>query len=35
MTLSALIEANLDGLLEDWIEYARVVGPKSVRFTDE
>ncbi|WP_253189921.1 RsbRD N-terminal domain-containing protein [Paraburkholderia fungorum] len=35
MTLSDFIEANLDGLLEDWIEYARVVGPESVRLTDE
>lgn len=35
MTLSDFIEANLDGLIDDWTEYARAVGPDSIRLTEE
>ncbi|SDR54109.1 Signal transduction histidine kinase [Paraburkholderia fungorum] len=35
MTLSDFIEANLDILIKDWMDYARIVGPKGCRMTDE
>lgn len=35
MTLSDFIEANLDGLIHDWTEYARVVSPANNRLSEE
>ncbi|MBY4898570.1 sensor histidine kinase [Cupriavidus sp. AU9028] len=34
MTLSDFIEAELDGLVEDWTEYARALGPKDIHLDD-
>jgi signal transduction histidine kinase len=35
MTLSDFIEANLDGLINDWTEYARAVAPVNIRLSEE
>lgn len=35
MTLSDFIEANLDGLIDDWAEYARAVSPGDSHLTED
>jgi hypothetical protein len=35
MTLSDFIEANLEGLIDDWTKFARELSPKGSHFTEE